>query len=66
MALVSTISITVRCGARGQPPRPHGQRRLKHRPPEPIVRMKDRPIILSRYASAGIPKRSAKEEVFVS
>jgi endonuclease-3 len=37
---------------------PHGQRRLKHRPPEPIIRLTDRPIILSRYASAGIPKRS--------
>ena len=39
---------------------PHGQRRLKHRPPEPIVHVKGRPIILSRCASAGIPKRSAK------
>ena len=41
---------------------PDGQRRLKHRPPEPIVRMRGRPMILSRYASAGIPKRSAKQD----
>ena len=41
---------------------PHGQRRMKHRPPDPIVRVKGRPIILSRYASDGIAKRSTKDE----
>ncbi len=41
---------------------PHGQRRMKHRPPDLIVRVNGRPVILSRYASAGIGKRSAHEE----
>ena len=38
---------------------PHGQRRMRHRPPDPIVRIKGQPVILSRYASAGIAKRAA-------
>jgi adenine-specific DNA glycosylase len=38
---------------------PHGQRRIRHRPPDPIVRIKGQPVILSRYASAGIAKRAA-------
>ena len=45
---------------------PHGQRRLKHRPPEPIMRVKSRPIIISRYASAGIPKRGSRDELEVT
>jgi endonuclease-3 len=40
---------------------PHGQRRMRHRPPDPMVGVKGRPIILSRYASAGIAKRSGRE-----
>ena len=40
---------------------PHGQRRLKHRPPDPIPRVNGRPIILSRYASAGISNRGRRE-----
>ena len=42
---------------------PHGQRRLKHRPPDPIVRVNGRPVILSRYASAGIAKVASEKEI---
>jgi endonuclease-3 len=41
---------------------PHGQRRMKHRPPDPVVRVKGRPVIISRYASAGIPKRGRRSD----
>jgi endonuclease-3 len=41
---------------------PHGQRRMRHRPPDPVVRVNGRPVILSRYASAGIGKRGARRE----
>jgi endonuclease III len=41
---------------------PHGQRRMKHRPPDPIVRVNGRPVILSRYASAGIAKRATRDD----
>ena len=41
---------------------PHGQRRMRHRPPDPIVRVIGRPVILSRYASAGIGKRGRRDD----
>ena len=43
---------------------PHGQRRLRHAPPrldEPPPR-RMRPVILSRFASDGVPKVSSTEE----
>jgi endonuclease III len=40
---------------------PHGQRRMKHRPPDPIVRVNGRPVIRSHYASAGIRKRGMRD-----
>jgi endonuclease III len=41
---------------------PHGQRRMKHRPPDPIVRVNGRPVIRSHYASAGIAKRATRND----
>jgi endonuclease-3 len=43
---------------------PYGQRRVRHQPPHTHVEFvrKARPMILSRFASAGIAKRAAEEE----
>lgn len=43
---------------------PHGQRRIRHAPPEdaePFTRMRRRPAPLARFASAGIPKAESDD-----
>ena len=40
---------------------PHGQRRMKHRPPDPLPRANRRAAILARFASAGIGARGVAD-----